>query len=97
MGGEREVVEDRDDRRPVALVELDEQLHHVDLVADVEVGGRLVEDEDRRRLGDGDGDEDQLPLAHRQLPDVARAGGCAIPTRSMARSIAARSLGAEAA
>ena len=71
MGGQREVVEDRDDGRPVALVEVHEQLHDVDLVADVEVRGRLVEDQDRRRLGDRHGDEHELALAHRQLADVA--------------------------
>ena len=57
--------------RAVALVEVDEELHDLDLVADVEVGGRLVEDEDRRRLGERDGDEHELALAHRQPPGVA--------------------------
>ena len=38
VGREGEVVEDRDDRRAVPLVEVDEQLHHLDLVADIEVG-----------------------------------------------------------
>ena len=71
VGGEGQVVEDRDDRRAVALVEVDEQLHDLDLVADVEVGGRLVEDEDRRRLGEGDGDEHELALAQRQASRVA--------------------------
>ena len=64
-------MEDRDDRRPVALVEVDQQLHRLDLVAQVEVDGRLVEDEDRRGLGDGHRDEHQLPLAERQLACVA--------------------------
>ena len=53
VGGQGQVVEDGDDRRPVALVEVDEELHDLDLVADVEVGGRLVEDEDRGGLGEG--------------------------------------------
>ena len=57
---------------PSRTFELDEQLHHLDLVADVEVRGRLIHDEDRGGLGEGHGDEDQLPLAHRQLADVAR-------------------------
>ena len=89
VGGQGEVVEHGHDRRPVALVEVDQQLHDVDLVADVEVGGRLVEDEDRRRLGDRDGDEHELPLAHRQLADVAMARGGAMPTRSIAAATAA--------
>ena len=71
VGGQGQVVEDGDDRRPVALVEVDEQLHDLDLVADVEVRGRLVEDEDRGRLGEGDRDEHELPLAHRQASRVA--------------------------
>ena len=50
-----------------------EELHDLDLMADVEVRRRLIEDQDRRRLGDGDGDEHELPLAHRQLAHVALA------------------------
>ena len=71
MRGQGEVVEDRHDRRPVALVEIDEQLHDLHLVADVEVGGRLVEDQDRGRLGERDGHEDELALAQRQAPGVS--------------------------
>ena len=66
-----EVVEHGQDRRPVADVEVDEQVHRPDLVAEVEVDGRLVEDEDRGRLGDGEGQQDELPLAERQLARVA--------------------------
>ena len=40
-------------------------------MAQVEVDGRLVEQEGRRRLGDGQGDEHQLAFAERQLADVA--------------------------
>ena len=70
VGGEGQVVEDRDDRRAVTLVEVDEQSHDLDLVADIEVCRGLVEDEDRRRLCEGDGDEDELALAHRQAAGV---------------------------
>ena len=66
-----QVVEDRQDRRAVALVEVDEQLHRPDLVAQVEVDRRLVEDEHRRRLGDGQREQDELALAERQLAGVA--------------------------
>ena len=69
--GQGQVVEDGEDRRAVPTVQVDQQLHDLDLVADVEVGGRLVEDEDRRFLGQGQGDEHQLPLAHRQFAHVA--------------------------
>ena len=56
---------------PSRSIEVHQQLHDVDLVADVEVRGRLVEDQDRRRLGDGDRDEHELALTHRQLAHVA--------------------------
>ena len=84
-------MQDGDDRPAVALVEIDQQLHHLDLVADVEVGGRLVEDQDRRGLGERDRDEHELALTHRQAPGIA-VGEVADPTRSMASSTATRSL-----
>ena len=64
-------MEDRQDRRPVALVEVDEELHDLHLVPQVEVDRRLVEQEDRRRLGDGHRQQDELPFAQRQLPGIA--------------------------
>ena len=68
---EVEVVEDGDDRPAVASVQVGEQVHDVELVADVEMDRRLVEHDDRRGLGDRDGQQDELPLAERQLPNVA--------------------------
>ena len=41
-----------------------------DLVAEVQVDRRLVEDEQRCGLGDGERDEDELPLAEAQLAGV---------------------------
>ena len=70
VGREGKVMEHGEDRRSVALVEVDEQLHDLDLMTDVEVRGRLVEDEDRGGLGERDGHEDQLSLAQRQPPGV---------------------------
>ena len=64
-------MEDRHDRRAVTLVEVDQQFHDVDLMPDVQVRRRFVEDEDRRGLGDGHGHEHQLPLAERQRACVA--------------------------
>jgi len=64
-------VEDRDDRPALPGVQVGEEVHHLDLMADVEMDRRLVEDDDRCRLGDGDRQEHQLPLAQRQLPGVA--------------------------
>jgi len=40
-------------------------------VTQIEVDGRLVEDQDRRRLGDREGKEDELALAERQFACVA--------------------------
>ena len=60
---EADVVEHREDRRPVSLVQIDEQLHDLDLVAQVEVDRGLVEREHRRRLGDREGQQDELTLA----------------------------------
>ena len=71
--GQRQVVEDRQDRRPVARVEIGQELHDRHLVAQVEVDGRLVEDEERRRLGDRERDEHQLALAEGELTGVAAA------------------------
>ena len=50
---------------------VDQQLHDLDLVPDIEVGGRFVEDQDRGRLGERDRHEHELALAHREPPGVA--------------------------
>ena len=49
--------------RAIAFVQVDQKLHDLDLVAEVKVDRRLVEDEDRRALGDGHGEEHELPFA----------------------------------
>ena len=71
-------MEDGDDAHAVALVELDEQLHDIDLVAQIEVDGRLVEDQHPRRLGKRHGQDDQLALAEGQPSSIA-AGQLADP------------------
>ena len=71
VAGQPEVVEDGEDRRPVAPVEVDQEVHRLDLVAEVEVDGRLVEDEQRRGLGHGHREQDELAFAERQLAGVA--------------------------
>ena len=48
-----------------------EELHDLDLVPEVEVDRRLVEDEDRRRLRDRHREQDELALAEGQLARVA--------------------------
>ena len=69
--GKADVVEHGQDRGAVALVEIDEELHHLDLVPEVEMDRRLVEDEDRRRLSDRHRQENELALPETQLPRVA--------------------------
>ena len=63
-------MEDRDYRRSVALVEIHEKLHRPDLMPEVEVDRRFVEDENRCGLGNREGDEGELSLAERKLADV---------------------------
>jgi hypothetical protein len=55
-------VEDDADREAAAR-ELREQRQEIEAVGDVEVGGRLVEEEDPRLRGQRPGDEDALELA----------------------------------
>ena len=59
--------------RPRACPQPLEELDQRELVRDVEMGRRLVEEEEPRLLGEGEGDEDALPLPARQL--VHRAVG----------------------
>ena len=60
------VVRHHADRRAFA-VQLAQQLHHRFAVLRVEVSGRLVREQDRRRAGDGAGDRDALLLTAREL------------------------------
>jgi len=66
-------VEHRDDREALALVEIHQQLHDLHLVAQIEVHGGLVEDEQLSLLGEGHRDEHQLPLAQGQLARIPAA------------------------
>ena len=64
-----EVVQHRD-QGPVLLdVQIGAQVEHLDLVGDVEVGGRLVQQQDRRLLGQRHRQPHPLPLAAGQLVD----------------------------
>ena len=71
MRRQRQVVEHGHDAHPVARVQRDQQLHHVHLVAQVEMHGRLVEDEHAWRLREGHGEHDELPLTLGEAPRVA--------------------------
>jgi len=61
-----EIVQHRDDSLAV-LVERPQEFHQLVLMGDVEEGGRLVEQHDRRLLGQQHGDPDPLALTAGQL------------------------------
>src|SRR6188472_1806508 len=69
LRGEREVVHRRHERQPVRRAERVEQLERLLLMADVEGGSRLVEEDDRRLLREGAGDDDALALAAGERPE----------------------------
>ena len=66
---EVELVQDHHDRGAVGGVELTEQVEHLDLVGDVEVGRGFVEQQQVGLLGEGHRDPDPLPLSPRELVD----------------------------
>ena len=70
-GGEPEVVQDHHHGRAAAPVEVHQEVEDLDLVGDVEEGGRLVEEQQVGALGQGHGQPHPLPLAAGQLVDVA--------------------------
>jgi len=63
VGRQSEVVEHREDRRSLPGIQVSQQLHDLDLVAQIEVHRRLVEDEDVGVLGHRHGEQYELPLA----------------------------------
>ena len=75
-----EVVEHRHQAAAPA-VEVDHQFHQLYLVADVEKGGGLVQQQDGGVLGERHGDPYALPLAARQLidPPGGQAGDARVP------------------
>ena len=69
--GEVEVVQHHDDRGAATGVEVGEQVEHLDLVGDVEVGRRLVEQQQVGALRQGHRDPDPLALPTGELVDDA--------------------------
>ena len=67
VAGEREVVRDEHDRRPRFAVERLEQLDDARAGVAVEIAGRLVGEEDARRVGERARDGDALLLAAGEL------------------------------
>ena len=61
-----EVVHRRDHGEPVVVAEAGDQFERLLLVADVEGAGGLVEQQDRRLLGEGTGDDEALLFAAAQ-------------------------------
>ncbi len=66
-----EVVRDEEDARPELLAEVQDELEHLRLDGRVEAGGRLVQDQERRILGERHGDDDPLLHAARELVRIA--------------------------
>ena len=69
--GQIDVVQHGEDGDAMVAGEVAQQLHHRDLVAQVEVHRRLIEQQQPRFLRDGHGQHGQLAFAERQLADVA--------------------------
>ena len=67
---QRRVVQDHDDARAAVARRAGEQFEHGHLVVEVEVGERLVEQVERRRLGEQGGDGQPLALAAGQGVDL---------------------------
>src|SRR5690606_13046571 len=76
LGGLVEVVQHDADRDAVHGREVAHQVEQLHLVAQVEVGGRLVEQEHARVLGEAGGEPDALQLSPGQLVDAAVRHGC---------------------
>ncbi len=72
VGRQRQVVQDREDGQPVGG-QPRQQRQDLHLVAQVEVHGRLVEDDEAPALGHGHGHQHELALAQRELADVTVA------------------------
>ncbi|KGW79204.1 hypothetical protein Y046_3876 [Burkholderia pseudomallei MSHR2990] len=70
-----EVVQHPDDREPARAIEPPQLAQDVELVMDVEISGRLVEQHDGRLLRERHRDPGALPLAARQRGHVARRVG----------------------
>ena len=68
-GGQVEVVQHHHDRGAAASLRSREQVEHLDLVGDVEVRRRLVEQQQVGPLGQRHRDPDPLPLAAGELVD----------------------------
>ena len=86
-GGLVEVVKDDPDGDAVVVGEILDEVEELRLVAQVEVVGRLVEQEDAGVLREAGGQPDPLPFA----PESSSTGRSAIavtPVSSMARAIA---------
>ena len=66
LAGQGEVVHGADDRQVEVVAEGVDQLQHLLLVADVQAGGGLVQQQHRGLLGQGLGQDDPLALAAAQ-------------------------------
>ena len=89
-GGLIDVVQAHDDGQALVACQRRHELEDLDLIVQVEVGSRLVEQQRHRLLGEGPREQDALPFAGRQLGnraaaqvlEIGAAQGVAITARS---------------
>jgi hypothetical protein len=83
-------VEHRDDRDPTRPVHRGDEVEDLDRVPDVEVGGRLVEQQDARLLRESARDDDALGSPP-ESSVMRRAASSRMPVSAMTRSAIATS------
>src|SRR5450631_3220530 len=67
LTGKREIMRDKHQRRPAFAVDLQEQRHDLALGLDVEIGGRLVREQQKRIVDERPRDRSAALLASRHL------------------------------
>ena len=70
QGGLIDVVKHHHDGPVGLLIELPHERHDLELVGDIQVGGRLVEQQDRCLLGENHRDPGPLPLSAGEMVDL---------------------------
>ena len=71
LGDDAEIVRDEQHRQAELAHQIAQQFENLPLRRDVERGGRLVGDDQRRRAGERGGDQQPLPLPARELVRIA--------------------------
>ena len=85
LGHYAEVVRDEEHGHAVAPLQLDDEFQDLRLCGDVERGGRLVRDEERRLERERDGDADALALPAGELVRIRTQQPLGIGQRDLAQ------------